>query len=202
MRGVRRNTAAAWPCRDHPLETVLKIVCSWRAEGVPCALARVVATGGSPPLEVGTAMAVSASGALVGGVSRGCVDAAVHSLWLEVTEEDRPTFAVFGSDGDELLAVGPPCGGHLEVFVEPITSATSHPLDRAVRDRRPARAITVLEGWHAGGGRCGAAGTATVMATTTVTTTRCRSRPTGLSPPRRSGADTAVVDAAIGAQLV
>lgn len=135
------------------METVLETVGTWRAEGIACALARVVATGGSAPLAVGTAMAVSASGAVVGGVSGGCVDAAVYSLCLKVLEEGGPASAVFGPDGDDLLAVAPTCGGRLEVFVEPIPATAHHPLDRvteAVREGRPVRAVTVLDGPRAG----------------------------------------------------
>ncbi|MBB1049122.1 XdhC family protein, partial [Dietzia cercidiphylli] len=65
------------------METVAETVSRWRAEGIPCALARVVATGGSAPLASGTAMAVSATGEVIGGVSGGCVDGAVYTLCRE-----------------------------------------------------------------------------------------------------------------------
>ncbi|MEH6818930.1 MAG: XdhC/CoxI family protein [Dietzia psychralcaliphila] len=135
------------------METVAEGVSRWRAEGTPCALARVVDTGGSAPLAAGTAMAVSATGEVIGGVSGGCVDGAVYTLCLEVMADGRPVTAVFGPDGDELLAIGPTCGGSLEVLVEPVAPYGRHPVDRvtaALREGRPVVAVTVLDGPRAG----------------------------------------------------
>ncbi|GAA1699603.1 XdhC family protein [Dietzia cercidiphylli] len=135
------------------METVAETVSRWRAEGIPCALARVVATGGSAPLASGTAMAVSATGEVIGGVSGGCVDGAVYTLCREVTADGRPTTAVFGPDGDELLAVGPTCGGSLEVLVEYVPPHGGHPVDRvtaALREGRPVVVATALDGPRAG----------------------------------------------------
>ena len=141
------------------MERVLETLSRWRAEGVPCALARVVATGGSAPLAPGTVMVVAATGAVAGGVSGGCVDGAVFTLCQQVLDDGRPVTTVFGPDGDELLGVGPTCGGNLEVFVELLPpragqgSRAAHPVDvlaRAVGEGRPAVAATVLDGPRAG----------------------------------------------------
>lgn len=136
----------------HVAETVAR----WRIAGVACALARVVATGGSAPLAPGTTMAVSATGEVVGGVSGGCVDAAVYSLCEQVIVDGRPARARFGPDGDalpdRLLDVGPTCGGSLEVFVESLASA-AHPVDRllaAACEGRAVVAATALDGSCAG----------------------------------------------------
>lgn len=140
---------------------VAETLARWRAAGVACALARVVATGGSAPLAPGTAMAVSATGEVVGGVSGGCVDAAVYTLCEQVIADGHPALARFGPDGDELpdhlLDVGPACGGSLEVFVEPLAPAPppgpAHPVDRllaAAREGHAVVAATVLDGPCAG----------------------------------------------------
>ncbi|MCT1433821.1 XdhC family protein [Dietzia maris] len=146
---------------------VAETLARWRAAGVACALARVVATGGSAPLAPGTAMAVSAAGEVVGGVSGGCVDAAVYTLCEQVIADGHPALARFGPDGDELpdhlLDVGPTCGGSLEVFVEPLAPAPppgpapppspAHPVDRllaAAREGHAVVAATVLDGPCAG----------------------------------------------------
>lgn len=145
---------------------VAETLARWRAAGVACALARVVATGGSAPLAPGTAMAVSATGDVVGGVSGGCVDAAVYTLCEQALADGRPVLARFGPDGDELpdplLDVGPTCGGSLEVFVESLAAEDSppgtvhpavHPAERlitAARERRAVVAATVLDGPCAG----------------------------------------------------
>ncbi|UVE96504.1 XdhC family protein [Dietzia sp. B32] len=141
---------------------VAETLARWRSAGIACALARVVATGGSAPLAPGTAMAVSATGDVVGGVSGGCVDAAVYTLCEQALADGRPALARFGPDGDELpdplLDVGPTCGGSLEVFVESLAAEDSppgavHPADRliaAARERRAVVAATVLDGPCAG----------------------------------------------------
>ncbi|MGN0099496.1 MAG: XdhC family protein [Dietzia sp.] len=134
------------------MESVLEILSGWRAEGVPCALARVVATRGSSPLAPGTAMAVSATGAMAGGVSGGCVDGAVFTMCGQALDDGRPASAVFGPEGDDPLGAGPTCGGSLEVFVEPLPRGP-HPVDRLARlvaQGRPAVAATVLDGPRAG----------------------------------------------------
>ena len=77
---------------------VAETLARWRAAGVASALARVVATGGSAPLAPGTAMAVSATGEVVGGVSGGCVDAAVYTLCEQVIVDGGPALARFGPD--------------------------------------------------------------------------------------------------------
>lgn len=135
------------------MENVAETVSRWRAEGIACALARVVATGGSAPLAAGTAMAVSATGEVIGGVSGGCVDGAVYTLCQEVMAHGGPATAVFGPDGDELLAVGPTCGGSLEVLVENVPPRGGHLVDRvtlALREGRPVVVATALDGPRAG----------------------------------------------------
>lgn len=134
------------------MDIVADTLVGWRASGRRGALARVISTGRSAPLAPGTAMAVSDTGELVGGVSGGCVDAAVYTLCQEVIADGRPATAVFGPGGDELFAVGPTCGGTIEVLVEPV-DVSSHPLDRIVAARRQGRAVvvaTVVDGPRAG----------------------------------------------------
>ncbi|AVZ40223.1 MULTISPECIES: XdhC family protein [unclassified Dietzia] len=135
------------------MDTVAETVSRWRAEGIPCALARVVDTGGSAPLATGTAMAVAATGEVIGGVSGGCVDGAVYTLCQEVMADGRQACAAFGPDGDELLAVGPTCGGSLEVYVEYVPAHGGHPIDRvtaALGEGLPVVVTTVLDGPRSG----------------------------------------------------
>ena len=135
------------------VDLVLDAVRRWRRDGTPCALARVVHTGGSAPLPAGAAMAVAATGDVVGGVSGGCVDGTVFELCRQVLDDGRPALARFdGSDGSP-LSEGPTCGGTSEVFVQPVDAA-GHTLlgrlDEMLRGREPVVLATALTGDRAG----------------------------------------------------
>src|SRR5918996_2463878 len=89
----------------------------WLDAGDDVALAVVVATRRSAPRPVGSALAVSSGGELVGSVSGGCVES-------EVAEEARETLAggearlrTYGITDEQALEVGLPCGGEIDVFV-------------------------------------------------------------------------------------
>jgi xanthine dehydrogenase accessory factor len=89
----------------------------WLDAGDDVALAVVVATRRSAPRPVGSALAVSAGGELVGSVSGGCVES-------EVAEEARATLAggeprlrTYGITDEQALEIGLPCGGEIDVFV-------------------------------------------------------------------------------------
>ncbi|MBB0232002.1 XdhC family protein, partial [Streptomyces calidiresistens] len=53
----------------------------WCAEGRSFAVATVVAVDGSAPRGPGAALAVDADGAVLGGVSGGCVEGEAYRLW-------------------------------------------------------------------------------------------------------------------------
>ena len=70
---------------------------AWRRAGERFAVARVVDIEGSGPREPGAAMAVSASGQVVGSVSGGCVEGAVVSEALAILAgEAAPRVVTFG----------------------------------------------------------------------------------------------------------
>ncbi len=72
----------------------------------PYAVASVVAVRGSAPREVGAALAVHPSGKVVGSVSGGCVEGAVHELAMSVLASGRPQRARFGySDSQDARAL-------------------------------------------------------------------------------------------------
>lgn len=94
----------------------------WRADE-RVAVARVVRTFRSAPREPGAAMAVGPGGEVIGSVSGGCVDGAVHDLCLEVSETGRPVLATYGVSDESAFEVGLTCGGTIEVFVTPLSRA-------------------------------------------------------------------------------
>ena len=115
----------------------------WRARGDRVALATVVATRRSAPRPVGSKLAVSERGDLHGSVSGGCVESDVAVQAGEVLAEGKPRLLTYGIDDDQAWSVGLPCGGEIDVFVEPF--------EGDLRDAaEPAVTLTVLEGPRAG----------------------------------------------------
>lgn len=132
---------------------------AWRRNGERFAIARVVDIEGSGPREPGAAMAVSASGQVVGSVSGGCVEGAVVSEALAILAGDAPSRVVtFGYSDDEAFAVGLTCGGTIHLFIQPadnFTNATENTntgtaaldtLDARIRSHEPVAVATVIDG--------------------------------------------------------
>ncbi|GGK47534.1 XdhC family protein [Nocardia camponoti] len=103
----------------------------------PVALARVVDRTGAGPRETGSAMALTASGRVLGSLSGGCVEAAVLATAGQVLADGVASAERFAA-GDE-FAVGLPCGGEIEVFTERL-AAVDLPLLMSLRASLAARA--------------------------------------------------------------
>lgn len=112
----------------------------------PVALARIVDRTGASPRDVGAAMAVTADGRVIGSLSGGCVESAVLTTAVQVLSDGQSSLERFAA-ADE-LAVGLPCGGEIEVFVERLDH-TDLPrlreLDAALTAHRPVAFATTLE---------------------------------------------------------
>ncbi len=143
------------------------------------AVATVTQVLGSAPRTLGTAMAVSEVGAVVGSISGGCVEGEVYAVAQEVLADGRCVLAQFGV-ADDSFAAGLSCGGSLEVVVTELAGAGAR---RAITDElcaelaaarrgEPAGLAIVLDGLGAGtilpagpslGGLAGVAGTPGVV---------------------------------------
>ncbi|WFE28300.1 XdhC family protein [Solwaraspora sp. WMMD791] len=135
---------------------LLTTVLRWWSTGASVALASVTATAGSAPRPVGTAMLVGPDGSVTGGVSAGCVDAAVLDLCHDVLRTGATRFARFGDGDDDVFAPGLTCGGTVEVFVQRLDRTGAPDLDRlaaALRQGRPVAAVTCVDGPAASRGR-------------------------------------------------
>jgi xanthine dehydrogenase accessory factor len=100
------------------VKEVLEDTRRWQQEGEKVVVATVVATRRSAPRPVGSSLAISASGALCGSVSGGCVESAVVQEAEEVFATGEPKLLTYGISDEEGFAVGLPCGGEIDVFVE------------------------------------------------------------------------------------
>lgn len=91
----------------------------WRSRGERIAIATVVATRKSAPRPVGSKLAVSETGAMCGSVSGGCVENDVAVQAQEVLATGEPRLLTYGITEDQALGIGLPCGGEIDVLLEP-----------------------------------------------------------------------------------
>lgn len=101
------------------MKDVLREVDEWVAGGRTVALATVVSVRRSAPRPPGSKMAVNDRGDVIGGVSGGCVEGAVVEVAEDVLRGGPPRLLHFGIADSEAWDVGLPCGGEIDVFVEP-----------------------------------------------------------------------------------
>ncbi|WNF29943.1 XdhC family protein [Streptomyces sp. C11-1] len=127
------------------------------ADGVPFALATVVAVHGSAPRDPGAVLAVDAAGTVVGSVSGGCVEGDVYEVAREVLAGAGPRVVSYGISDDEAFGVGLTCGGTIEVLVRAYATAAERTGLSAVLDLiaadLPVAEATVLSGQAETGAR-------------------------------------------------
>lgn len=134
-------------------EAVFAALHRWRADDEPAVLARVVGGSSSLPRELGAAMAISQSGRVVGSLSGGCIDGDVYALAPDVMASGTPVTSSYGGDTDDPFAPRLPCGGSVEVLVEPVDSALTGLLPQlvhAISCGDPVALVTLI---NATGGR-------------------------------------------------
>ena len=116
--------AAASPMED--LDTlVLRTAQSWCATGLSVVLVTVARTWGSSPRPAGSLMAINGRGETVGSVSGGCIEDDLVRRVQEkglpaVCEGGRPVVLRYGVSADEAHRFGLPCGGTMELVLEPV----------------------------------------------------------------------------------
>ena len=90
------------------------------AQGKSFAVATVVRVEGSSSARRGAKAIIDAQGKLVlGWVGGGCAESAVRNEALRSIELQQPLLITLDMT-DELLGVGMPCGGKMDVYIEPV----------------------------------------------------------------------------------
>src|SRR5579871_3328894 len=107
----------------------------WDAAGDEIALATVVETWGSSPRPLASKMAVTRSGQMAGSVSNGCIEGAVFEEAQKVLGSGEVKLCAFGVADDLAFEVGLACGGHIEVFVQPLAEAHRQALAALAEER-------------------------------------------------------------------
>jgi xanthine dehydrogenase accessory factor len=100
---------------------VLRTAQAWRQSGHRAALGTIVKTWGSAPRPVGAMVAIRDDGQIVGSVSGGCVeDDLVDKVRARLASAAKPELITYGVTNEEATRWGLPCGGTVQVVVEPI----------------------------------------------------------------------------------
>jgi xanthine dehydrogenase accessory factor len=101
---------------------VLRKSAAWVDEGRRVLLVTVVKTWGSSPRPEGALLAVREDGLVVGSVSGGCIeDDIVDRTRREGQRATKCEVVTYGVSADEARRFGLPCGGTIELVLEPLT---------------------------------------------------------------------------------
>jgi len=100
---------------------VLKTSAAWIAAGHRCELVTVIKTWGSSPRPIGATLAICDDGRVVGSVSGGCIeDDLIERVRNEGITRALPEIVSYGITADEAHRFGLPCGGTIELAIEPL----------------------------------------------------------------------------------
>jgi xanthine dehydrogenase accessory factor len=128
---------------------VLKSSVEWIRSGHRVVLATVVETWGSAPRPAGALLAIRDDGQVSGSVSGGCVeDDLIDRIRHHDLAEDKPEIVVYGISKEQAARFGLPCGGRLQIVLEPLNDADaiSHLLKRIGQRELIARTLDLETG--------------------------------------------------------
>jgi xanthine dehydrogenase accessory factor len=104
---------------------VLRSAEAWRKSGHRVTLGTIVRTWGSAPRPVGALVAIRDDGQVAGSVSGGCVeDDLIEKVRAQAVAADKPQLMTYGVTNEEATRWGLPCGGTLQVVLEPLGEAS------------------------------------------------------------------------------
>ncbi|MBI3346006.1 MAG: XdhC family protein [Burkholderiales bacterium] len=129
--------------------SVLRTAAGWRAEARGVVLGTITRTWGSAPRPVGSLVAVRDDGLITGSVSGGCIeDDLIAQLRAGSLTLAGPTPLRYGVGAEEARRFGLPCGGTLELMLEPLAarSGLDELLARLERGERVRRTLDLASG--------------------------------------------------------
>lgn len=104
---------------------VLKTSARWLQQGRRVLLVTVVKTWGSSPRPEGAMLALRDDGVVIGSVSGGCIeDDLIDRVRREGLHHTKPEAVKYGISAEEAHRFGLPCGGTLQLVLEPLSTAS------------------------------------------------------------------------------
>jgi xanthine dehydrogenase accessory factor len=128
---------------------VLKKADEWLRAGHRAVMGTIVRTWGSAPRPVGSLVVIRDDGLVAGSVSGGCIeDDLVDRVRSGALAAERPQRVKYGVTAEEAFKFGLPCGGTLELVLEPLTDASriDELLARVLEGRQTVRRLDMKSG--------------------------------------------------------
>ncbi len=128
---------------------VLRQISQWLEAGHRVVLGTITRTWGSAPRPPGSAVAVRDDGLVAGSVSGGCIeDDQIDKAREGVLASGKPQVVRYGIDADAAHRFGLPCGGLIELVLEPVLPQTrlQDLLQRLQAGQRVRRVLDIATG--------------------------------------------------------
>ncbi len=128
---------------------VLKTCSDWIAAGKKCELVTVIRTWGSSPRPEGATLGICEDGRVVGSVSGGCIeDDLIDRAHKSGITRTMPEIVTYGITADEAHRFGLPCGGTIQLAIEPLTEKSLIPelIQRLAQGELVARRVDLQSG--------------------------------------------------------
>ena len=101
---------------------VVRSALKWTESGHRATLGTVVHTWGSAPRPVGAMLVIRDDGQVMGSVSGGCVeDDLINKVKSRALAASKPEVTTYGVTQEQATRFGLPCGGTLQIVLEPVT---------------------------------------------------------------------------------
>ena len=128
---------------------VLRQATAWLASGHRVVLGTITRTWGSAPRPPGSSVAIRDDGLVAGSVSGGCIeDDLVDKAREGALSTGLPQIVRYGVDADTAQRFGLPCGGLIELVLEPVQACTrlQQLQDKLARGERVRRVLQIASG--------------------------------------------------------
>lgn len=126
-------------------QQVLVQLSDWLEAGKQCWLCTIISTFGSSPRPIGSLLACNEDGLYCGSLSGGCVeDDLRESINNRELATSKPEKIKYGVTVEDVQRLGLPCGGTLELVVEPVMP-DQHALYKSLAEKISARSLVTRE---------------------------------------------------------